>query len=229
MEDQNGSSGKRQFELFLSSNDLDRHFGFDDFDSDDDFRGGLQCPYCLEELCDVPALCDHLECEHPYESKEQGRRRYTLAGASASGASSSGASSSGASSSGWASHAWRQNGAGPSGLSRDGKILTPAEQELKSIAALLGVNSSGGAALSEEDEFPVLALLAREGAMGASEEPLRQGTTGASSSRSAIASAPAAQQVAEAEAAEEQDQARQEEAELQVQFVQELLLSTMGL
>jgi hypothetical protein len=30
---------------------------------------GPQCPYCLDELCDVTELCAHVECEHPFEYK----------------------------------------------------------------------------------------------------------------------------------------------------------------
>jgi len=32
-------------------------------------RATTQCPYCLDEMCDVTSLCQHVECQHPYEYK----------------------------------------------------------------------------------------------------------------------------------------------------------------
>lgn len=154
-----GLSGKRQFELFLSSSDLDRHFGLDDFDNEDDLCA-LQCPHCSEELCDVASLCDHLEGEHPFEPKvvpcpichvrqprdlighlmlqhgplfkERSRRRIV------SGASSS---SMGASSSSPGS--WRRTN------SSGGNVYT---KEQKNIAALLGLTISGTSSSAHDDE-----------------------------------------------------------------------------
>jgi hypothetical protein len=35
-------------------------------------RVTTQCPYCLDEMCDVTSLCQHVECHHPYEYKVSG-------------------------------------------------------------------------------------------------------------------------------------------------------------
>lgn len=64
---------KRQFELLLSSAELDRFLAMDAIEralaQEDDYFAELSCPYCYEIFAAVPDLCGHVEVEHCFEAR----------------------------------------------------------------------------------------------------------------------------------------------------------------
>mmetsp|Transcript_1408 Transcript_1408/g.2006 ORF Transcript_1408/g.2006 Transcript_1408/m.2006 type:complete len:222 (-) Transcript_1408:261-926(-) len=211
-------STKRQFELFLSSTERDRQLALDDLDEEEeDMQRGLQCPYCRDELRDVTSLCTHLENHHPFEAKisqEHGRRMNN-------GQSSSSASSSRAAASAQLAHTWRRVSSHP-GAPSQGTSVSFYTKDSRGVAALLSLNARNQAALPEDPGDPP----APQGALHSAEEPCRKPTP---LPVKAVTSSPIPQLDTSGALKAAQKQLLSEQNELQAQFIQELLMSSMGL
>lgn len=215
------TAAKRRFELYCSSAEqlFDERSSFGMEEIDDQGPSVLQCPYCLDELCDVTELCAHVECEHPFEYKEHGRRNPGYSEGAllremkrALHGSSSGGGSSHAHAAAAASKQRQLSTLLDLGL-RPEELDDDDDDDLPIMALLKALSSSSSAAAASHAFAPP-------------SEP-RSRTTEASWNERALPPPPSFH--AAGPSAAPPPRVATEESDLQVQFVQQLILTSMGL